>query len=647
MNVRIPIGRRISMVLSWAKEKVEAQFRAVVFISAYLAVFQILILRAPIQDFFKVAAGTIAVIVGLAFFMEGLFLGIMPLGERCGLRLPGRAGFTALAGFSVVLGLTATYAEPAIAFLKVQGGATTPWSAPMLYLLLNRGSSWLVAVVALGVGIAVVLGVFRFLFGWSLKPFLFIMFPVLLVLSWLVYRDPRISAVMGLAWDAGGVTTGPVTVPLVISLGVGVSRMTGKEEDGAGGLGVVTLASALPVGAVLILALGLAPAAPLPMDASGFFSRANQKAALFIVGTEARLRELALEKLEASDFARAFPVELDTQAGSPSTDASDTVAIQARVPRPLVLRAALDAVKAIMPLSLVLLFALLVVIREKLPQPDQIFLGLSFSLIGLFLFGLGMESGLGSLGRQSGTSLPRAFESTERPDKAVLYTGLDEYLVLRTVRSDGGIGEYLAIDSPSGPEFIPFNRDRYDAGRKSYLLVPKDDAIAGDNRVWGYLLVLLFVFIMGLGATMAEPSLNALGVTLEELTTGTYRRSFLVTTVGVGVGIGMVVGFVRILFDVSLLPLLAGSYSLALVMSIFSSEEISSIAWDSAGVTTGPITVPLVIAAGLGIGERTGNSDVFGILACASVFPIIAVLASGLYIRARRGKAFEPGGHET
>jgi hypothetical protein len=224
---------------------------------------------------------------------------------------------------------------------------------------------------------------------------------------------------------------------------------------------------------------------------------------------------------------------------------------------------------------------------------------------------------------------------------------LDESLILRAVQKDGKIGEYLAVDSPSGPEFRTFDRERYDAGQKSYLLIPIDEAIAGKNRVWGYLLVLLFVFIMGLGATMAEPSLNALGVTLEELTTGTYRRSFLVTTVGVGVGIGMVVGFGRILFDLSLLPLLAGSYSLALVMSIFSSEEITAIAWDSAGVTTGPITVPLVIAAGLGIGERTGNADVFGILACASVFPIIAVLASGLYIRARRGKAFESGGHEA
>lgn len=251
-------------------------------------VFQIFILRAPIQDFLKVAAGTISVIVGLAFFMEGLFLGIMPLGERCGLHLLGRAGLRALAGFSVVVGLTAH----------------------------------------------------------------------------------------------------------------------------------------------------------------------------FVVG-------------------------------------------------------------------------------EKLPQPDEIFLGLVFSLIGLFLFGLGMDCGLGSLGRQSGASLPRAFESTERPDKAVLYTGLDESLVLRTVRSDGGVGEYLVVDSPTGPEFILFNRERYDADQKSYLLVPKDEAIAGANRVWGYLLVLLFVFIMGLGAILAEPSLNALGVTLEELTTGTYRRFFLVTNVGIGVGIGI------------------------------------------------------------------------------------------------------------
>lgn len=98
----------------------------------------------------------------------------------------------------------------------------------------------------------------------------------------------------------------------------------------------------------------------------------------------------------------------------------------------------------------------------------------------------------------------------------------------------------------------------------------------------------------------------------------------------------MAVGFGRILFAWPIVPLLAGAYLLALALTIFSSEEISAIAWDCAGVTTGPITVPLVIAAGLGIGQRAGVAEAFGVVTMASVFPIIAVLLSGFLLASRR-----------
>ena len=98
----------------------------------------------------------------------------------------------------------------------------------------------------------------------------------------------------------------------------------------------------------------------------------------------------------------------------------------------------------------------------------------------------------------------------------------------------------------------------------------------------------------------------------------------------------MVMGFGRILFAWPIVPLLVGSYALALVLTWFSNEEFSAIAWDCAGVTTGPITVPLVIAAGLGIGQRAGVAEAFGVVTMASVFPILAVLLSGFVVAARR-----------
>jgi hypothetical protein len=102
-------------------------------------------------------------------------------------------------------------------------------------------------------------------------------------------------------------------------------------------------------------------------------------------------------------------------------------------------------------------------------------------------------------------------------------------------------------------------------------------------------------------------------------------------------------GFARILFDLPLAWILIAAYALALILTAFSSEEFAAIAWDSAGVTTGPVTVPLVIAAGLGIGREAGaTGGAFGIVATASVFPILAVLISGILNRIKAKRSISP-----
>jgi hypothetical protein len=85
--------------------------------------------------------------------------------------------------------------------------------------------------------------------------------------------------------------------------------------------------------------------------------------------------------------------------------------------------------------------------------------------------------------------------------------------------------------------------------------------------------------------------------------------------------------------------LLGPLYLLLLLVTRFSTEEFVNIGWDSAGVTTGPITVPLVLSMGLGIGAQVGVVEGFGILATASVCPILSVLSMGLVVNYRR-KAF-------
>ena len=146
---------------------------------------------------------------------------------------------------------------------------------------------------------------------------------------------------------------------------------------------------------------------------------------------------------------------------------------------------------------------------------------------------------------------------------------------------------------------------------------------------------------------MAEPALNALGATVEELTVGTFKKSLLMQAVAIGVAFGIALGVAKIMFDLPLIAMCGPPYVLLLFITRISTEEFVNIGWDSAGVTTGPITVPLVLAMGLGIGGEVGVVEGFGILSMASVCPILSVLCVGLFVTAKRNKTIKSSEIET
>ena len=150
----------------------------------------------------------------------------------------------------------------------------------------------------------------------------------------------------------------------------------------------------------------------------------------------------------------------------------------------------------------------------------------------------------------------------------------------------------------------------------------------------GKSVAIVFAFFLGYGATLAEPALNALGEQVENITIGAFRKRLLIQTVAIGVGLGIAMGIAKIIFNLPLVYLLLPPYMLLLLITLLSDETMTNIGWDAAGVTTGPITVPLVIALGLGVGANIpGVIHGFGILSLASVFPILAVLCMGLLVK--------------
>ena len=113
---------------------------------------------------------------------------------------------------------------------------------------------------------------------------------------------------------------------------------------------------------------------------------------------------------------------------------------------------------------------------------------------------------------------------------------------------------------------------------------------------------------------------------IERTQTGVrLEKSLLKVSVSIGVGCGIALGVVKIVYDIPVAYLIIPGYLLAIALTVLSTEEFVNVAWDSAGVTTGPVTVPLVLAMGLGFGNAVGVTEGFGILSMASIGPIMEV----------------------
>jgi len=229
----------------------------------------------------------------------------------------------------------------------------------------------------------------------------------------------------------------------------------------------------------------------------------------------------------------------------------------------------LDSAKDLAPIVLVIAFFQLVVLQQSIPNFANIALGTGFVLLGLTLFIYGLNLGL----------FP--------------------------------IGEALA-----------------------FAFVKKG------SLAW----LLMFAFALGFGTTVAEPALIAVaneaanvaqlgGVITTDVDLKTYAQ-ILRYTVAISVGFSVLIGVLRIIKGWSLSYLIMGGYVLVIIATVFAPDNIIGIAYDSGGVTTSTITVPLVTALGVGLASsirgRNPMIDGFGMIAIASLLPIIAVMVFGM-----------------
>ena len=154
-------------------------------------------------------------------------------------------------------------------------------------------------------------------------------------------------------------------------------------------------------------------------------------------------------------------------------------------------------------------------------------------------------------------------------------------------------------------------------------------SISKSGKVW---LISLIAFIIGIAITVSEPDLQILAGQISDI-----PGYLLILTVSVGVGLFLIIALLRIVFGVNLSIILVVFYIAALVLSFFLPESFRPLAFDSGGVTTGPMTVPFIMSLGAGVSSarrnKEGGADSFGITALCSIGPIIAVLTLGVVMK--------------
>lgn len=242
----------ISALLALMSRKLWKAFTDLLPILLVIAFFQIVVLRQPLPNFAEVIFGGVLVVSGLMLFVQGLEMGLFPIGEAMAQALARKGSLFWLLTFAFLLGFSTTVAEPAL--IAVSEEAAEIAAASQLIssssASIGKYALGLRLSVAFSVGIAIFIGVLRILRGWPIH-YLIIGGYVVVILMTLIAPEE----IIGIAYDAGGVTTSTVTVPLVAALGVGLANIIRGRSPLLDGFGLIAFASLLPM--IFVMGYGM------------------------------------------------------------------------------------------------------------------------------------------------------------------------------------------------------------------------------------------------------------------------------------------------------------------------------------------------------------------------------------------------------
>ena len=544
--------------------------------------------------------GAVLLILGIGLFNLGADLAMTPMGTHVGSGLSKQGKLLLLLAVCFVLGMLITIAEPDLQVLAAQVSAV-------------MNGTMLVYAVGIGVGSFLVIAVLRIVFHRRLSNILMLFYMLLFALALLLAVNEKTS-LLPMAFDSGGVTTGPITVPFIMALGVGVAGVLGDKHSKENSFGLVSLCSIGPILAVMVLGMFSGknltyqvPDYTVSPDVLGSF--------LHALGHTAKEVALALGlMLAVNGNLPLLPMSFDS--GGVTTG----------------------------PITVPFIMALGVGISGVLGDPRS--KDNSFGLVALC--SVGPVLAVLVLGIFASNNLTYAV-----PDYTVSGDILGSYLhtAAHTCKEVAlALGLIVVFFLVCQVLFLKlsFKRLKRIAVGVSLTYIGLVLFLTGVNVGFmpiGYKLghalasadsnlLILFGLVTGVLVVLAEPAIHVLNGQVEEVTGGMVSKRAMMIGLCVGVGAAITLSMVRIVYDFSLVYYIIPGYFISLALSLFVPPVYTAIAFDSGGVASGPMTSGFILpfAVGACVALQGGEAvlrDAFGVVALVAMIPLITIQLLG------------------
>jgi len=474
------------------KEKIKEALSSVLPIAIIVSLMCLLVMPVSTELMIMFFVGSTYLIFGMGFFSLGAEMSMSLIGERIGANLSKSKKIWFIAFIAFIVGTITTISEPDLSVLAAQ-----ITEIPNLALILSVG---------IGVGLFLAIALCRIAFKIRLSRVLLFSYVLIFILAFFVPAE-----FLPLSFDSGGVTTGPMTVPFIMALGLGAASIRSDKNSESDSFGLVALCSVGPILAVMILGL--------------------------------------IYKINGGDYT---PLVIDSINNSKDIGNVFLTALP---------QSALEVLRSLSPI--IVFYFLYNTFALKIPKIEnkRVIIGFIYTFIGLTIFLTGVEKG------------------------------------------------FLPVGNGMGMALVSLNNN--------YLSI-------------------LIIATIGFFIVQAEPAVQVLVNQVNTITDGTVSAKLLRTALSIGMSFALVIGFVRAWLGIPFIYFIIPGYLIAIILTFFAPEIFVGIAFDSGGVTSGPLTASFILPLMIGVCEASARTnlsvmqDAFGLVAMVAMMPLITIQIIGV-----------------